>query len=96
MNEIFTRISWETDYSFRTAPFLFQTIKSDMDTNQLICSYKTEARPFESFRTSSGADPGFLFGGGGAKDYVRERTLRARNPKSLSAGVRGILIQNGL
>ena len=40
----------------------------------------------------SGADPGFSFGGGGgggwgAKDYVRARTLRARIPKSLSAGV---------
>ena len=62
-----------------------------MDTNQLIFSYKNEARPFESFRTSSGADPGFSFflGGGGATDYVRERTLRARNPKSLSAGGSG-------
>ena len=25
--------------------------------------------------------------GGGTKDYIRERTLRARNPKSLSAGI---------
>ena len=30
----------------------------------------------------------FIGGGGGdAKDYVRERTLRARNAKSLSTGV---------
>ena len=40
-----------------------------------------------------GADPGFSFrGGGGAqKDYMRERTLRERNPKSLSAGIQGPL-----
>ena len=42
--------------------------------------------------SGSGADPGFSFGGGGdAKDYMRERTLRARNPKSLSAGIQGPL-----
>ena len=28
-------------------------------------------------------------GGGDAKDYMRKRTLRARNPKSLSAGIQG-------
>ena len=40
-----------------------------------------------------GADPGFHLGGGGggaggggAKNYMHERTLRVRNPKSLSAG----------
>ena len=32
-----------------------------------------------------------LKGRGGAKDYMRERTLRARNPKSLSAGIQGPL-----
>ena len=31
----------------------------------------------------------FIGGGGGAKTYVRERPLRARNPKSLSAGFQG-------
>ena len=31
----------------------------------------------------------FHLGGGGTKDYMRERTLRARNPKSLSAGIQG-------
>ena len=30
-------------------------------------------------------------GGEGAKDYMRNRTLRARNPKSLSAGIQGPL-----
>ena len=38
----------------------------------------------------AGADPGVFTGGwgeGGKKDYVRERTLRARNPESPSAGV---------
>ena len=30
-------------------------------------------------------------GGGGEKDYVRARTLRARSPKSLMAGVQGPL-----
>ena len=34
-------------------------------------------------------------GGGGAKDYVRERTLGARNTKSLSAGVQGPLKGRG-
>ena len=38
----------------------------------------------------SGADPGFSFRGG-AKYYMRERTLRARNPKSLSQGSRAHL-----
>ena len=40
-----------------------------------------------------GSDPGFSFGGGGggANDYMRERSLQARNPKSLSAGVQGPL-----
>ena len=33
----------------------------------------------------------FMGGGGGAKDYMRERTLRARNPQSLSAGIQGPL-----
>ena len=43
-----------------------------------------------------GADPGFSFrGGGGAKDYIRERTLLARNPKSLSAGIQGPLKSPG-
>ena len=43
-------------------------------------------------RFNSGADTGFSFrGGGGAKDYMRERTLRTRNPKSLSAGIQGPL-----
>ena len=32
-----------------------------------------------------------LGGGGGAKDYMRERTLRAQNPKSLLAGIQGPL-----
>ena len=44
----------------------------------------------------TGADPGFSFrggggGGGGAKDYMCEHTLRARNPKSLSAAIQGPL-----
>ena len=30
-----------------------------------------------------------FMGGGGAKDYVQTLTLRARNPKPLSAGVEG-------
>ena len=34
-----------------------------------------------------------LGGGGGAKDYVRPRTSRARTPKSLTAGVQGPLIE---
>ena len=41
-----------------------------------------------------GADPGFLFrggGGGGAKDFVSAGTLRAWKSKSLSAGVQGPL-----
>ena len=45
-----------------------------------------------------GADPGFFFffffffwGGGGTKDYMREHTLWAQNPKSLSAGIQGPL-----
>ena len=40
---------------------------------------------------TSGADPGFSFAEGGAKDYMRERTLRAQYPKSLSAGIQGPL-----
>ena len=50
--------------------------------------------PQNNYYTISGADPGFSFrggGGGGAKDCIRERTLRARNPKSLSAGIQGPL-----
>ena len=60
----------------------------------------------QNFQIEGRADPGFSFRGG-AKDYMRERTFRARNPKSLSAGFfmlssaiwalfLSILIQNGL
>ena len=39
-----------------------------------------------------GVDPGYsVGGGGGAKDYACARTLRARSPKSLTAGVQGPL-----
>ena len=43
--------------------------------------------------SKSGADPGFSFrgGGGGAKDYVRAHTSRARIPKSITARVQGSL-----
>ena len=36
----------------------------------------------------TGADPGFSFRGGGAKDYVPARTLRARNRTHFRPGSR--------
>ena len=64
-----------------------------------ICFDSLEARRHNSSGTGGchGRIQDFLFffggggGAGGAKDYVRARTLRARNPMSLSARVKGPL-----